>query len=173
MNQPPPQARRTSALVTIPSQGAARTPLDVRGIPHAVSNRWPSARCLRARKRRTPPWQPAPLSPACPLHTHPGNAKPQLGLLYLRAKLGLGAPGEDAEEIAILQAHLDLTNQESDTSTKLKTAQERLMEKVFAKYGQLTVDDIKTLVVEDKWLSTLAAAVQGACEIRGSSALNS
>ena len=35
------------------------------------------------------------------------------------------------------------------------------MEKVFAKYGQLTVDDIKTLVVEDKWLSTLASAVQG------------
>ncbi len=81
------------------------------------------------------------------------------------AELGLGAPGgtpgEDAEEIAILQAYLDLTDEESDTSAKLKAAQESLMEKVFAKYGQLTVDDIKTLVVEDKWLSTLASSVQG------------
>jgi type I restriction enzyme M protein len=35
------------------------------------------------------------------------------------------------------------------------------MEKVAAKYGQLTEDEIKTLVVDDKWLATLAAAVQG------------
>ena len=94
-----------------------------------------------------------------------GNAKPQLGAKVKQAELGLGAPGgahgEDAEEIAILQAYLDLAEQESDTSAKLKAAQEHLMEKVFAKYGQLTVDDIKTLVVEDKWLSTLASAVQG------------
>jgi type I restriction enzyme M protein len=35
------------------------------------------------------------------------------------------------------------------------------MEKVAAKYGQLTEDEIKTLVVDDKWLATVAAAVQG------------
>ena len=35
------------------------------------------------------------------------------------------------------------------------------MDKVAAKYGQLTEDDIKTLVVDDKWLATIAAAVQG------------
>ena len=29
------------------------------------------------------------------------------------------------------------------------------------KYGKLTEDEIKTLVVDDKWLATLAAAVQG------------
>ena len=35
------------------------------------------------------------------------------------------------------------------------------MVKVTARYGQLTEDEIKTLVVDDKWLATLAAAVQG------------
>ena len=30
-----------------------------------------------------------------------------------------------------------------------------------ANYAQLTEDEIKTLVVDDKWLATLAAAVQG------------
>ncbi len=33
--------------------------------------------------------------------------------------------------------------------------------KVAAKYAKLTEDEIKTLVVDDKWLATLAAAVQG------------
>ena len=35
------------------------------------------------------------------------------------------------------------------------------MEKVLGQYAKLTEDDIKTLVVDDKWLATLAAAVQG------------
>ena len=35
------------------------------------------------------------------------------------------------------------------------------MAKVLTQYGKLTEDEIKTLVVEDKWLATLATAVQG------------
>jgi type I restriction enzyme M protein len=42
-----------------------------------------------------------------------------------------------------------------------KAAQEELTAKVAAKYGKLTEDDIKNLVVEDKWLATLEATVQG------------
>ena len=59
------------------------------------------------------------------------------------------------------QAYAPIADQEADASTKLGTAQDALTEKVAAKYGQLTVDEIKTLVVDDKWLATLAAAVQG------------
>ncbi len=66
-----------------------------------------------------------------------------------------------ADERKVLQAYLKLTEQATDLSTKLKAAQEALITKVFAKYGQLTEDEIKTLVVDDKWLATLAAAVQG------------
>ena len=35
------------------------------------------------------------------------------------------------------------------------------MAKVAAQYGKFTEDEIKTLVVDDKWLATLATAVQG------------
>ena len=68
---------------------------------------------------------------------------------------------EAADERKVLQAYLKLTEQAADLGTKLKTAQETLITKVAAKYAQLTEDEIKTLVVDDKWLATIAAAVQG------------
>ena len=68
---------------------------------------------------------------------------------------------DTAEERQALQDYLALTEQEAETGTKLKTAQDDLMAKVAARYGQLTEAEIHTLVVEDKWLTTLATAVQG------------
>ncbi len=65
-----------------------------------------------------------------------------------------------ADELQALQDYLALTEQEADTGAKLKTAQDALIEKVAAKYSQLTEDEIKTLVVDDKWLATLAETVQ-------------
>jgi type I restriction enzyme M protein len=66
-----------------------------------------------------------------------------------------------AEERKVLSDYLALTEKEAATSAKVKNAQEVLMAKVAARYGKLTEDEIKTLVVDDKWLATLAAAVQG------------
>ena len=66
-----------------------------------------------------------------------------------------------ADERKALQAYLALTEQEADTGAQLKTSTEALITKVAARYGQLTEDEIKTLVVDDKWLANLAAAVQG------------
>jgi type I restriction enzyme M protein len=50
------------------------------------------------------------------------------------------------------------------TNAKLKLAQEQLTAAVAAKDPTLSVDEIKTLVVEDKWLTALAQAVQGELE---------
>ena len=71
------------------------------------------------------------------------------------------ADPDTADERKVLQDYLALIEQDADTGAKLKAAQDALMAKVAAKYGQLTEDEIKTLVVDDKWLATLAAAVQG------------
>lgn len=68
---------------------------------------------------------------------------------------------EASEEREILQTYLDLTADESDAKKKLKEATEALYRDVFKKYSKLTEDEIKALVVEDKWLSTLSADVQG------------
>ncbi|MBI5716615.1 MAG: SAM-dependent DNA methyltransferase [Burkholderiales bacterium] len=71
------------------------------------------------------------------------------------------ADPDTADERQLLQDYLALIEQDADTCAKLKAAQDALMAKVAAKYGQLTEDEVKTLVVDDKWLATLAAAVQG------------
>ena len=41
----------------------------------------------------------------------------------------------------------------------MKDAQEKLDALVFAKYPKLTVEDIKTLIVDDKWLASLQASI--------------
>ncbi|MDQ7835339.1 MAG: type I restriction-modification system subunit M [Humidesulfovibrio sp.] len=66
-----------------------------------------------------------------------------------------------ADERAQLEAYQALLEQEFDASRKAKDARKALDEKVFAQYPELSEDEVKMLVVEDKWLATLAAAVQG------------
>jgi type I restriction enzyme M protein len=68
---------------------------------------------------------------------------------------------EAADERKILQEYLALVEKEAVTAEKLGEAQEKLTADVAAKYPKLTEDEIKTLVVEDKWMATLADAVQG------------
>jgi len=90
------------------------------------------------------------------------NDKDKLTKAGVTARLKDIKSDKDAtDERKVLKEYLQLSEDESVVSGKLKTAQEQLMTKVLAKYGQLTVDEIKTLVVEDKWLETLATAVQG------------
>jgi type I restriction enzyme M protein len=64
------------------------------------------------------------------------------------------------DERKALEAYADLIEQEAAAGKKVKDAQKALDAKVAAKYGQLTEAEIKTLVVEDKWLTALAASVQ-------------
>jgi type I restriction enzyme M protein len=66
-----------------------------------------------------------------------------------------------ADERQALTAYNALLDQQADARTRLKTAQEDLETKLDAQYPKLTEDEIKTLVVDDKWLATIAAAVQG------------
>ena len=56
--------------------------------------------------------------------------------------------------------YIKLIEQEAAAKKKVKDAQKALETKVAAQYGKLTEDEIKALVVDDKWLATLAAAVQ-------------
>ena len=65
-----------------------------------------------------------------------------------------------ADERKQLNAYLALIEQESIASKKVKDAQKLLDAKVAAQYAKLNIDEIKVLVVEDKWLKTLAADVQ-------------
>lgn len=68
---------------------------------------------------------------------------------------------EAADERKLLDAYADLIEQEAAASKAVKDAQKALDTKVAAQYAKLTETEIKTLVVEDKWLAALAASVQG------------
>ena len=66
-----------------------------------------------------------------------------------------------ADERAALERYADLLEQQQDVKAKRKAAQEDLDRKLHAKYPKLTEAEIKTLVVDDKWLAQLSASVQG------------
>ena len=66
-----------------------------------------------------------------------------------------------ADERKALQGYAALLDKQTDLKAKLNAAQADLEAKLDAKYPTLTEADIQTLVVDDKWLATLAAAVQG------------
>jgi len=93
------------------------------------------------------------------------NEKGKLTKLSVKARLKEaeegGADVAEAGEIPLLRKYLDLCGEESEAAAKLAAAQDALTEKVAAKYPKLTEDEIKSLVVDDKWLGTVAATVQG------------
>ncbi|WP_419788129.1 type I restriction-modification system subunit M [Pseudodesulfovibrio sp.] len=68
---------------------------------------------------------------------------------------------DSADEIKVLKAWLKLSNQETDLKKQLKDADKELDDMAYAKYPELSEDEIKTLVVEDKWLATLDTAIHG------------
>lgn len=73
----------------------------------------------------------------------------------------IGDDPEEAEARQALEEYSALLDQQADAKAKLKAAQEDLEAKLDVKYPALTEIEIKTLVVDDKWLATIAAAVQG------------
>jgi type I restriction enzyme M protein len=71
---------------------------------------------------------------------------------------------ETREEAAVLDGWLELNNQEAGLKKKLKDAEAALDAKAYAQYPRLTEDDVKTLVVDDKWLAALEDAIHGEME---------
>ena len=57
--------------------------------------------------------------------------------------------------------YLDQLEEQSVLKSKVKEADAALDQLAYDKYPQLNVDEIKTLVVDDKWLATIAISVQG------------
>ena len=67
---------------------------------------------------------------------------------------------EAADERQLLTEYLELIEEEAAAGKKVKEARKALDARVAAKYATLTEAEVKALVVDDKWLATLAADVQ-------------
>jgi len=67
---------------------------------------------------------------------------------------------EFAEETKALQEYLDLIEKESELKAKISEAEETLDKKLLVKYKNLAEVEIKELVVDDKWMNALHAAIK-------------
>jgi type I restriction enzyme M protein len=76
----------------------------------------------------------------------------------LRAIRGDKDADDERAVLETLQARFD---KEALAGKKLKDAQRALAAKVLSKFGQLTADEVKALVVDDKWIAVLRARLEG------------
>lgn len=89
------------------------------------------------------------------------NEKDKITKAAVTARLKeIKGDAEFADEQKVLENYFALLEKEAEADSQAKGAQKELEAKVAVKYGKLTEDEIKTLVVDDKWLVTLAATVQ-------------
>ena len=72
----------------------------------------------------------------------------------------IGKDPDYADESAALEEYADLLDKKDKVKAKLKSAEEDLEAKLDAKYTKLTEEEVKTLVVDDKWLTHLAACLR-------------
>lgn len=73
----------------------------------------------------------------------------------------IGPDPDAAEELTVLKRWLTLSEQMSNLKKRIKTLDTVLDAKALARYATLTGDEVKTLVVDHKWMATLSAAVHG------------
>ncbi len=85
------------------------------------------------------------------------NDKDKLTPLSVRAWLK-NVTNKDA--IKVMKAYLALADVEAAANRQIKDQHKLLEQLVWNKYSQLTEEEIKTLVVTDKWMHTIADAVQ-------------
>ncbi len=71
---------------------------------------------------------------------------------------------EYIDEYEVLHSYEKLLSLESNNKKTLKETENTLKEKVYKKFGELTEDEIKILVVEDKWLAALKRRIDGEIE---------
>ena len=74
-------------------------------------------------------------------------------------------PEEEAlHELKVIQRYLDLLEAISELKSRIKTAEQELDDLAYHKYPTLSEDEIKTLVVEDKWLSSISHSINSETE---------
>jgi type I restriction enzyme M protein len=89
------------------------------------------------------------------------NDKGKLTKVSVNARLKkIKKDPEADDERKALESYAALIEKEAAASKKVREALLAMHAKVVAQYGKLSADEIKTLVVDDKWLTTISAAVQ-------------
>jgi len=67
---------------------------------------------------------------------------------------------EDMSEMDVLNKYINLSDRLADLNKQIKTFQVELDDKLYAKYPKLSVEEIKALVVDDKWMLSIETAIK-------------
>lgn len=89
------------------------------------------------------------------------NDKDKVTKATVTARLKLAT---DSDEKAALKQAKKLFDAEADAKKNLKEAQDALDLAVFEQYPKLSIDEIKSLIVDDKWLATLESNINAEIE---------
>jgi len=73
----------------------------------------------------------------------------------------IGNDKDAADEMTVLREWLKLNEKEVDLKKQIKIAEVKLDAKAYAQYPELSQPEIQALVVDDKWLAALEAAIDG------------
>jgi len=87
-------------------------------------------------------------------------SKPEL----LKRVKEIKGDAEFADELKVLNEYLTLTGKEAELKSKIKEAEADLDKKLLARYKSQKEDEIKFLVVEDKWIASLYGSVKSEME---------
>jgi type I restriction enzyme M protein len=94
-----------------------------------------------------------------------GRGKISKGNVQKRIKeIKNDAVADDFEELNVLEAYLKLIDKEAKAKKQIKDVQKALDNKVIDRYKVLTEDEIKTLVVDDKWMAAISGDVKSEME---------
>ncbi|MBX9856694.1 MAG: N-6 DNA methylase [Gemmatimonadaceae bacterium] len=89
----------------------------------------------------------------------------KLGVKEVKARLKELKGDRDAtDEVAVLQRWLELSEQEAELKRRVRDMDAALDALAYRTYPTLGEADVRTLVVEDKWMAALSAAVHGELE---------
>ena len=67
---------------------------------------------------------------------------------------------DNADEYDMLQTYKKLMDEEAEIQTKIKTANAELEKKVIFQYPKMSIDEIKTIVVEKKWMHSMEQRIR-------------
>jgi type I restriction enzyme M protein len=87
-----------------------------------------------------------------------GNGKISKANIVKRIKEIKNEP-DFADELEVLQNYLKLMEQESELNRQIKEIEQKLDKKLLKKYLEFSEEELKTLVVEDKWFNAITEKV--------------
>ncbi len=74
------------------------------------------------------------------------------------------ADADAADEAAVLKRWVKLSDKQTKLKKQIKEAEAKLDAAAYAKYAELTEDEVKALVVDDKWVAAMETAINGEVE---------